>query len=71
MRGRRFFAVSFLLLLHGALEAAAVAGQTQPAVSQTQTVPDLSGWIGRTVTLVRVEIEGRPVAQAIRSGSDP
>ncbi len=64
MRGRRFFAVSFLLLLHGALEATAVAGQTQPAVSQTQTVPDLSGWIGRTVTLVRVEIEGRPVAQA-------
>jgi len=51
-------------LLAGGLDANAAASQSRPAVPQIQTVPDLSAWIGRTVTLVRVEVEGRPVAQA-------
>jgi outer membrane protein insertion porin family len=64
LRIRVCCAVLLVLLLHGALEATAAASQTQPAAPQVQTLPDLSAWIGRTVTLVRVEIEGQPAAQA-------
>ena len=64
MRSRAFFALCVVLLLHGPMRAAAVAEQAPPAASQVQNLPDLSQWIGRTVTLVHVEIEGQPVAQA-------
>jgi len=58
------------LLLGGAGLSAATPDQTATAVRtaqgtpQVQTVPDLRAWVGRTVTLVRVEIEAQPVAES-------
>ncbi|MSO48855.1 MAG: hypothetical protein EXQ49_02975 [Acidobacteria bacterium] len=64
MRARVLCAAMITLLASVAFQTTAAASQSQPAVPQIQTTPDLKAWIGRTVTLVRVEIEGQPVAQA-------
>jgi len=76
MHNRWRSALAVTLLLSGAFQMGALAQQVQPAVPQIQTVPDLTPWLGRNVRLVRVEIEGQPVAQAslfelleVRSGA--
>ena len=56
-----FFAV---LLVMGGAGVTAVAAQLPPQQPQAAPMPDLTPWVGRTISSIRVEIEGEAVDNA-------